>query len=165
MEIVGNVWKYGDDINTDVIYPGRYTYILLSEEEIASHALEDLDPTFAGNMKPGDIVVGGYNWGVGSAREQAVKTLKCKGVSALIAKSFARIYFRNCLNEGLLAIACPGAVEAIQAGEKVSIDLENSMIHTASGSFTFEPYPEYVKNLVQCGGIIPYTKAKMKERA
>ena len=164
MKISGKSWKYGDDVNTDVIYPGRYTYQLLTEQEIASHALEDLDSSFSGLVQPGDIIVGGKNWGVGSAREQAVKTLKYKGVSAIIGKSFARIYFRNCLNEGLLAIVCPNAVDAIQAGENVSIDMEKGEIYTASGMFRFEQYPEYVKELVACGGIIPYTRQKLAER-
>lgn len=164
VEIKGKVWKYGDDVNTDVIYPGRYTYMLLTEKEIASHALEDLEPAFAKEAKAGDIVVGGCNWGVGSAREQAVKTLKYKGVSAIVAKSFARIYFRNCLNEGLLAIACPEAVDAIEAGEVIQIDVEGGVIHTALGDYYFEQYPAYVKGLVQSGGIIPYTRQKLAER-
>ena len=161
MKVAGKCWKYGDDINTDVIYPGRYTYQLLSEAEIASHALEDLDSEFAEKMVPGDIVVGGENWGVGSAREQAVKTLKYKGVAAIIAKSFARIYFRNCLNEGLLVITCRDAVDAIENGEMVTIDMEEGIIETKSRMFRFEQYPEYVKELVESGGIISYTKNKL----
>ena len=161
LKVAGKCWKYGDDINTDVIYPGRYTYQLLSEAEIASHALEDLDSEFAEKMDPGDIVVGGENWGVGSAREQAVKTLKYKGVAAIIAKSFARIYFRNCLNEGLLVITCRDAVDAIENGEMVTIDMEEGIIETKSRMFRFEQYPEYVKELVESGGIISYTKNKL----
>lgn len=161
MIIQGMCYKYGDDINTDVIYPGRYTYLTLSDEEIASHALEDLDPTFAQRVQPGDILVGGWNWGVGSAREQAVKCLVFKGVRAIIAKSFARIYFRNCLNEGLLAIACPDAAQAAVDGEKVTIDLTRSEIIIGQQNFAFEPYPEYVRGLVEAGGIIPYTLQKL----
>lgn len=164
MEIRGKVWKYGDDVNTDVIYPGRYAYHLLSEEEIASHALEDLDEDFAKQMQKGDIVVGGQNWGVGSAREQAVKTLKYKGVSAIIAKSFARIYFRNCLNEGVLAITCPEAVDAIEKGDTITIDIENSKIQCKNGAYPFAEYPEYVKELVASGGIVPYTRQKLAEK-
>lgn len=162
MTIQGTAWKYGDDINTDVLYPGRYTYQLLSDPEIASHALEDLDPGFVKGKKPGDILVGGWNWGVGSARQQAVKSIRLNGVGAIVAKSFARIYFRNCLNEGLLAIACPEAVDAIHGGETVQIDMEKSVVRTSGGDFPFEPYPEYLQKLVEAGGIIPFTAAKLR---
>ena len=158
----GKTWKYGDDVNTDVLYPGRYTYQLLSDEQVASHALEDLDPEFAQHVQKGDILLGGWNWGVGSAREQAVKAVKFCGVQTIIAKSFARIYFRNCLNEGLLAIACPAAVDAMKGGEQIEIDLEHSCIRTPEGEFCFEPYPEYVRGLVESGGIIPYTREKLR---
>lgn len=163
MRIKGNAWKYGDDINTDVLYPGRYTYQLLSNEEVASHALEDLDPNFTKQMHCGDILVGGWNWGIGSAREQAVKSIRFKGAGAIIAKSFARIYFRNCLNEGLLAIACPAAADAILAGDPVEIDMQRSLICTPRGTYSFEPYPAYVRDLVEAGGIIPYTRQKLKK--
>lgn len=162
MAIQGTAWKYGDDINTDVLYPGRYTYQLLSDGEIASHALEDLDPSFVKEKKPGDILVGGWNWGVGSARQQAVKSILLNGVGAIIAKSFARIYFRNCINEGLLAIACPEAVDAIRGGETVQIDMANSVVRTLRGDFSFEPYPEYLQKLLEAGGIIPYTAEKLR---
>lgn len=162
MSIQGRTWKYGDDVNTDVLYPGRYTYQLLDDEQIASHALEDLDPAFSAQAKPGDILVGGWNWGVGSARQQAVKSIQLKGTAAIVAKSFARIYFRNCLNEGLLAIACPAAVDAIEAGDTVEIDMDASRIATPKGIFPFEPYPEYLRNLVEAGGIIPFTAAKLR---
>lgn len=164
MSIQGRTWKYGDDVNTDVLYPGRYTYQLLDDGQIASHALEDLDPAFSSQAKPGDILVGGWNWGVGSARQQAVKGIKLKGTAAIIAKSFARIYFRNCLNEGLLAIACPAAVDAIEPGDTVEIDMDASRIFTPGGTYSFEPYPEYLRNLVEAGGIIPFTAAKLRER-
>ncbi len=163
--MAGRVWKYGDDINTDVLYPGRYTYQLLNAEDMASHALEDLDESFAKNVKRGDILVGGWNWGIGSAREQAVKSILYAGVQAILAKSFARIYFRNCLNEGLLAIACPAAVDAIEDGETVRIDMAQSHIETCRGVFPFEPYPEYVQGLVEAGGILPFTRKKLEQRA
>ena len=106
--IVGRVWKYGDGVNTDVIFPGKYTYSLKEPNEIAAHALEDLDPKFATDAQPGDVIVAGRNWGNGSSREQAVTALKYKGIAAVVAKSFARIYFRNGINQGLLLITCPG---------------------------------------------------------
>ncbi len=163
--IQGKVFKYGDDVNTDVLYPGRYTYQLLNQEQVASHALEDLDPNFVADHAPGDILVGGWNWGVGSAREQAVKAIVFNKIPVIIAKSFARIYFRNCLNEGLLAIACPAAVDALEAGDTVSIDMETSTVHTPRGDFRFEAYPAYVQELVKAGGIIPYTRMRMAQKA
>ena len=121
MQIAGGAWKYGDDVNTDVIFPGKYTYTLTERDEIASHALEDLDPDFAGQVQPGDIIVAGRNWGCGSSREQAATCLVYNGVGAVIAESFSRIFYRNALNNGLLAITCPEAVQAIYAGEQVAV--------------------------------------------
>ena len=117
--ISGRVWKYGDGVNTDVIFPGKYTYSLKEPSEIAAHALEDLDPQFATEAQPGDVIVAGRNWGNGSSREQAVTALKYKGIAAVVAKSFARIYFRNGINQGLLLITCPEAVDAAQAGDTI----------------------------------------------
>ena len=111
MKLSGRVWKYGDDVNTDVIFPGKYTYTVTEPKEQAKHALEDLDPTFATQVGPGDIIVGGKNWGNGSSREQAVGCLKYSGVTAIVAKSFGRIYFRNAVNNGLAPIVCAQAVD------------------------------------------------------
>ncbi len=108
----GNVWKYGDNVNTDQIFPGKYTYTLTTPEEIGAHAMEDLDTTFSASVQAGDVVIGGSNFGCGSSREQAVTCLKYKGVAALIAVSFARIFYRNAINQGLPAIVCPEAVAA-----------------------------------------------------
>jgi 3-isopropylmalate/(R)-2-methylmalate dehydratase small subunit len=164
MIISGRVWKYGDDVNTDVIFPGRYTYTLISENEMGNYALEDLDPVFNRDCTKGDIIVAGKNWGCGSAREQAVKCLKAKGVGAIIAKGFSRIYYRNCLNEGLMTVVCPEAVECILNGEEVSIDFGDSVIRTNKGEFPFLPYPEFVKGLVGNGGLLPYVKRTLKEQ-
>lgn len=162
--ITGKVWKYGDDVNTDLIFPGRYTYVLLSEEEMGSHALEDLDAEFNRRGEPGDVIVAGKNWGCGSAREQAVKALKARGVAAIIAASFARIYFRNSLNEGLPVIACPEAVQAVENGESVSVDLENHLVHTPRGSFSFGAYHPYIQKMVDCGGLMPYVKEELRRQ-
>ncbi|NIP42277.1 MAG: 3-isopropylmalate dehydratase, partial [candidate division Zixibacteria bacterium] len=105
--IEGKVYKYGDDVNTDVIFPGKYTYTVTDHDEMAQHAMEDLDPDFVKTVEEGDIVVGGKNFGCGSSREQAVKCLKFAGVGAVIAKTFARIYFRNLINNGVPAIVQP----------------------------------------------------------
>lgn len=163
--IEGRIWKYGDDVNTDLIFPGRYTYILMSEEEMAVHALEDLDHEFAGHAQSGDIIVAGKNWGCGSAREQAVKALCAKGVAAVIAKSFSRIYFRNALNEGLPVIACPEAVEAVNAGDTVRIDLTGHCVYTEKGTFSFAEYDPYIRQMIACGGLIPFVKKEIQEAA
>jgi 3-isopropylmalate/(R)-2-methylmalate dehydratase small subunit len=164
MQVTGKVWKYGDNINTDIIFPGRYTYSMISEKEMGEHALEDLDLDFNKNGQSGDIIVGGRNWGCGSAREQAVKCLKARGVKAIIAKSFSRIYYRNCLNEGLSIIICPQAVEHIQRGEIITIDYVKSTIMTTEGTFPFKPYPPYVMELVESGGLIPYIKMQLNSQ-
>jgi len=157
----GKVWKYGDDINTDVIFPGRYTYKLMDPAEMASHALEDLDPDFARNMKPGDVIVAGRNFGCGSSREQAAACLKHAGVQAVVAKSFARIYFRNAINLGLAVLQCPEAVEALRTGDEIEIDLAAGKIVSGARVFNFFPLPESVLGIVAAGGLIAYTKSKL----
>ena len=157
----GRVWKYGDDINTDVIFPGKYTYAPLEPEELAAHALEDLDPEFAQGVRPGDVVVAGRNFGCGSSREQAASCLKFAGVQAVIARSFARIFFRNAINQGLPVIPCPEAVEALATGERISVDFARGRIVTPQGTFEFPPLPESVLGILQAGGLVPYTKAKL----
>lgn len=165
MILRGRAWKYGDDVNTDVIFPGKYTYNVNDPAEIARHALEDLDPSFAGQVQAGDIVVGGRNWGNGSSREQAVTTLRFAGVTALIAKSIARIYFRNAVNNGLLPIVCPAAVDAVQAGETVEIDLDRHLIRCAAGEFEFPPLSPSTQAIIEAGGLIPMLKRKLAAQA
>jgi 3-isopropylmalate dehydratase small subunit len=118
MAIKGRVWKYGDNVNTDVIFPGKYTYTVSDPAEMAQYAMEDLDPRFAKEVKPGDVVVAGANFGCGSSREQAVTCLKMAGVGAIIGKSFARIYYRNCINNALPALTCAEAVDALKGGRR-----------------------------------------------
>jgi 3-isopropylmalate/(R)-2-methylmalate dehydratase small subunit len=125
------------------------------------HALEDLDPKFAGEVQPQDVIVGGRNWGCGSSREQAVVCLSEAKVGAIIAKSFARIYYRNCLNNALPAIVCPEAVDAIQDGETININLEEGKITCAAGEFTFPPLPDAVMEIFNAGGLIEYTKNRL----
>jgi 3-isopropylmalate/(R)-2-methylmalate dehydratase small subunit len=162
--IQGRVWKYGDNVNTDVIFPGKYTYTVSDPADMPQHALEDLDPDFAGEVNPGDVIVGGTNWGCGSSREQAVVCLSQANLGAIIAKSFARIYYRNCLNNALPAIVCPEAVDAIQDGEQIRIDLEGGKIICQTGEFQFQPLPEAVMEIFQDGGLIPYTKKRLAEQ-
>jgi 3-isopropylmalate/(R)-2-methylmalate dehydratase small subunit len=163
MIISGKAWKYGDDINTDVIFPGKYTYTLTGAQEIASHALEDLDPTFASGVAPGDVILAGRNWGCGSSREQAVTCLKWSGIGAIVAVSFARIFYRNAINNGLPAIVCPEAVAAVEAGQQVTIDLEQGVIRCPAGSFTFESFPPSVAQILADGGLIPHLRKTLAE--
>jgi 3-isopropylmalate/(R)-2-methylmalate dehydratase small subunit len=160
MNLTGKVWKYGDNVNTDVIFPGKYTYTVTDPQEQAKHALEDLDANFARQVQPGDIIVGGKNWGNGSSREQAVGVLKTLGVRAIIAKSFARIYFRNAVNNGLLPIVCADAVDAIENGETISIDLDAHQIQTRAGIFAFPPLSPSLINIIESGGLIPMLRKK-----
>jgi 3-isopropylmalate/(R)-2-methylmalate dehydratase small subunit len=158
MDIVGRAWKYGDNINTDVIFPGKYTYTVTDPADMAAHALEDLDPTFASQVQPGDVVVAGRNWGCGSSREQAVTCLKAAGVGAVIAASFARIYYRNAINAGLPAIVCPAAAAAIESGQTVTIDVAAGRITCPAGVFTFPPFPPSVQRILNDGGLIAHLK-------
>lgn len=161
MIIQGRVWKYGDNVNTDVIFPGKYTYTVTDRHEIAKHALEDLDTSFAANVRPGDIVVGGRNWGCGSSREQAASCLLYNGVGAIIAESFNRIFYRNAINFGLLAITCPEAARAIQAGETIAIDLKHCLIRCTAGEFSFPPLSDSLRGIVEAGGLVEYVKRKV----
>ncbi len=159
--IKGRAWKYGDDVNTDVIFPGRYTYARMEPEEMAKHALEDLDPNFAKEVKPGDVIVAGKNFGCGSSREQAATCLVAAGVGAVIAKSFARIFFRNAINNGLLALEIPEAVDAIQPGDEVEIDPEAGILRHKGKEYRFPPLPEAVLEILRDGGLIPHLKKKL----
>jgi 3-isopropylmalate/(R)-2-methylmalate dehydratase small subunit len=158
----GKVWKYGDDINTDVIFPGKYTYSVLDPEEMARHALEDLDPEFAPNVRKGDIIVAGKNFGCGSSREQAATCLKYAGVRAVVARSFARIFFRNAVNQGLPVIQCSEVVDKVRTGDEIGIDFTRGIIQTPGGEFGFIPFPEYILRILDAGGLIPFIKKKLE---
>jgi 3-isopropylmalate/(R)-2-methylmalate dehydratase small subunit len=160
MILRGRVWKYGDDVNTDVIFPGKYTYTVTEPKEQAKHALEDLDPNFASQVQPGDMIVAGRNWGNGSSREQAVGCLKHSGVTAMIAKSFGRIYFRNVVNNGLVPIVCAPAVDAIQNGETIEIDLDAHAIKCAASVFDFPPLSPSLVAIIEAGGLIQMLRKK-----
>jgi 3-isopropylmalate/(R)-2-methylmalate dehydratase small subunit len=164
MTIRGKVWKYGDDVNTDVIFPGKYTYTITDRKEMAAHALEDLDPSFAKEVKPGDIVVAGRNFGCGSSREQAATCLKEAGVAAVVAGSFARIFFRNAINEGLPLVECPEAIAAIEAGQTLEVDFEGGVLRTNDTTYRFPGLPESVMGIVREGGLIPYVRKQIAQR-
>ena len=156
--IIGRVWKYGDDVNTDVIFPGKYTYTVTDPKEMAKIAMEDLDPEFAKNVGPNDVVVAGKNFGCGSSREQAAFCLKYAGVGAVIARSFSRLYFRNCINAGLPALTLPESADIFNAGEQIEIDLGAGTIRCQAGIYRFPPLPDAVIGIFNDGGLIPHTR-------
>jgi 3-isopropylmalate/(R)-2-methylmalate dehydratase small subunit len=160
-KFTGNVWKYGDNIDTDVIFPGKYTYRKMEPQEMAKHALEDLDPEFVRNVKEGDILVAGKNFGMGSSREQAAVAVKYAGIQVILAKSFARIYFRNAINAGIPAIKAPEAVDALETGDPVTVDMEKGEIITPKGTFSFPPYPPTVMEILDSNGLVNYIKKKI----
>ena len=153
-------WVYGDDVNTDVIFPGKYTYTVTDPAELAAHALEDLDPAFAREVRPGDVIVAGRNWGCGSSREQAVTALKAAGVPVIIAASFGRIFFRNCINHGLLPVALPGLRDFVQTGDTIQIDRAAGQIVAAGQTFAIPPLSPSVQAILDAGGLIPMLRAR-----
>lgn len=163
MKFKGRVFKYGDNVNTDVIFPGKYTYTVTDRKEMAKHSMEDLDPNFIKEVKEGDIIVAGKNFGCGSSREQSVICLKEAGISVIIAKSFARIYFRNCINEGLPALVCSEIFDNVEKGDEVEVDLKEGKIFTKKGTFSFPAFPEKVQEILLSGGLIPYVQKNIKK--
>jgi 3-isopropylmalate/(R)-2-methylmalate dehydratase small subunit len=157
----GKVWKYGDAINTDLLFPGRHTYTARGEKEIAEHALEDLDPRFAKEVKKGDVIVAGKNFGNGSSREQAVTCLTYNGVAAVVAKSFARIFFRNGLNQGFPLITCPEVVDAAKEGDEIQIDLKRSVVILNGKDYPFPPFSPSAVEMLELGGLIPQIRKKL----
>ncbi len=155
MKYTGNVIKYGDNVDTDVIIPARYLNTS-DHKELASHCMEDLDKTFVSRVQGGDIITAGQNFGCGSSREHAPIAIKASGVSLVIAKSFARIFYRNSINIGLAIVECPEAVDGISEGDKVEADLDNGIIRnlTTGAEFKTEPFPEFVQKIIENGGLI-----------
>lgn len=151
------VWKYGDDINTDMLFPGKYTYTAATAEEIKPYLLEDLDPEFAGNVQTGDFLIAGSNFGCGSSREQPVVGLKAVGIQAIIAKGFARIFYRSAINNGLLLIECPEAVDAYKEGDEVTLDATAGTITVGGKEYTFPKLPPEILAIRDAGGLLPYT--------
>lgn len=159
MQFKGTVHRYGRDIDTDVIIPARY--LTTSEpSELAKHCLEDLDVEFVNNIKSGDIIVAEENFGCGSSREHAPIAIKAAGVDAVIAKSFARIFYRNSINTGLAILECPEAVDAIKNGDVVSVDTETGTItdETTGESFTAQPFPPFIADIIEQGGLLNRTR-------
>ncbi len=158
-----NVFKYGDDINTDLLFPGRYTYTCAKAEEILPHLLEDLDKDFAGMVQPGDVILAGKNFGCGSSREQPALGLKAAGIQAVVAKSFARIFFRAATNQGLLLVECPAAIEAYRPGDGVSLDLSKGEITVGNTVFSFPALPAEMLAIRDAGGLLAYARRCLRE--
>lgn len=158
------VWRYGDNINTDMLFPGKYTYTCSTAEEITPHLLEDLDPSFAKNVTEGDLIFAGKNFGCGSSREQPVIGLKAVGIAAVVAGSFARIFYRSAINQGLLLIECPEAVSAYHEGDTVSLDVKNGTIMVGSSTFSFPKVPAEILAIRDAGGLLAYTRENLKKR-
>jgi len=154
----GKVFKFGDNISTDHIVPGRLAHLRSNLPELARHVMEDADPTFASRVQPGDFIVGGNNFGLGSSREHAPLVIKIAGVSAILAKSVARIFFRNAINLGLPVLLCD--TDKIDDGDIIEIDMEAGTIKdiTNGNSLTFQPIPEFMSRILSAGGLIPYVK-------
>jgi 3-isopropylmalate/(R)-2-methylmalate dehydratase small subunit len=158
------VWRYGDNVNTDMLFPGKYTYTCSTADEIRPHLLEDLDPSFAKNVNEGDLIFAGKNFGCGSSREQPVIGLKAVGIAAVVAGSFARIFYRSAVNQGLLLIECPEAVSAYRDGDTVSLDAKNGTITVGSKTFSFPKLPAEILAIRDAGGLLAYTREKLKQR-
>lgn len=163
---MGRVYKYGDNVDTDVIIPARYLNTS-DPDELASHCMEDIDSTFAGSVKNGDFIVADKNFGCGSSREHAPIAIKASGVKCVIAASFARIFFRNCINIGLPIMECPEAAEKIEAGDEIEVNFDTGIItnKTKNETYQSQPLPEFLQNLIAQDGLINYTKSKLAEKA
>ena len=161
----GKVHKYGADVNTDVIIPARYLNVS-DPAELARHCMEDIDAAFVTSVKTGDIIMATTNFGCGSSREHAPLAIKAAGVSCVIARSFARIFFRNAINIGLPLLECSEAVDNTEAGDILEIDLSTGKIKnlTRGLEFTAKPYPEFMAELISAGGLIEYTKKRLASR-
>lgn len=162
MNYKGTAFRYGRDIDTDVIIPARYLNTS-DAQELAKHCMEDLDTTFVERVKPGDIIVADENFGCGSSREHAPIAIKAAGVDAVIAKSFARIFYRNAINTGLAILECPEAVDAIEDGHTVSVDTSTGAItdETTGATFQAQPFPPFIAEIIEAGGLVARWKNKL----
>lgn len=159
MNAKGFVHRYGDNVDTDVIIPARYLNTP-DMQELAKHCMEDIDPEFVNNVKEGDIIVADYNFGCGSSREHAPASIKAAGVSCVIAKTFARIFYRNAINIGLPILECPEATEGIEKGDEVEVDFATGIIKnvTKGEEYKAMPFPEFITNIINKGGLLKSIK-------
>ncbi|HAA02902.1 MAG TPA: 3-isopropylmalate dehydratase small subunit [Syntrophobacteraceae bacterium] len=166
MSMKGKAWKFGADVDTDAIIPARY---LISTDPafLGQHCMEDADPSFAGKVQRGDIIVAGKNFGCGSSREHAPIAIKAAGVGCVIAQSFARIFYRNAFNMGLPILECPEAAEAIATGDEVEIDLDRGHVvnRTRGESYQAQPIPPFMQQLLKSGGLIPYVQQQLQQES
>lgn len=155
MKTQGHVFKYGDNVDTDVIIPARYLNTA-DAKELAKHCMEDIDTEYVNKVQPGDIMVAGWNFGCGSSREHAPLVIKTCGTGCVIAKSFARIFYRNAINIGMPILECETAADEIQPGDEVSIDFDTGIITniTAGKTYQAEPFPEFIQNIIRKGGLL-----------
>ncbi len=161
--LAGRAWVYGDNVDTDVIIPARYL-VTTDPVELAKHCMEDIDSSFAANVRAGDIIVAGNNFGCGSSREHAPIAIKGAGVAIVIASSFARIFFRNAINIGLLILECPDVVASTSSGDTIEVDLTTGVITNATKGkmFQAQTYPESILTIISAGGLIAATRAKLQ---
>jgi 3-isopropylmalate/(R)-2-methylmalate dehydratase small subunit len=166
MKLIGKAWKFGDDVNTDAIIPARYLNTW-DPQELAGHCMEDADPDFVKKISIGDFIVAGKNFGCGSSREHAPLAIKHAHVAAVVAASFARIFYRNAFNMGLPILESPQAAEAIETGAELEIDLAAGTITDRSNGQTYraQPIPDFMQALLQAGGLIAYIQQKMAQEA
>jgi 3-isopropylmalate/(R)-2-methylmalate dehydratase small subunit len=162
MEARGKAFRYGDNVDTDVIIPARYLNTT-DPAELARHCMEDIDSSFIGSVKKGDVIVAAKNFGCGSSREHAPIAIKAAGVSCVIATTFARIFYRNAINIGLPIMECPAAVEAIKAGDEIEVNFATGSIRdlTTGKSFKAEGFPEFMQKIIDADGLIPYVQARL----
>lgn len=165
MNAQGTVFKYPDNVDTDVIIPARYLNIA-DKKELATHCMEDIDTNFVKVVKGGDVMVGGYNFGCGSSREHAPMVIKESGISCVIAKTFARIFYRNAINIGLAILECPEASEKIDSGDEVAIDFDTGVITNLTKGETYQanPFPDFIKKIIQAGGLMADIKNRQEAK-
>ena len=165
MNAKGFVHKYGDNVDTDVIIPARYLNIA-DKKELATHCMEDIDTNFVKVVKGGDVMVGGYNFGCGSSREHAPMVIKESGISCVIAKTLARIFYRNAINIGLAILECPEASEKIDSGDEVAIDFDTGVITNLTKGETYQanPFPDFIKKIIQAGGLMADIKNRQEAK-
>lgn len=163
MKLKGKAWKYGNNVDTDAIIPARYLNVS-TPQELARHCMEDIDPAFADTAQSGDVIVAGENFGCGSSREHAPLAIRGAGVSCVVARSFARIFYRNAINVGLPILECPAAVDGLEKGHQLEIDLEAGQVHnlTTAQVYQAEPYPPFMMELINAGGLVPYTRRRIE---
>jgi 3-isopropylmalate/(R)-2-methylmalate dehydratase small subunit len=165
MKTRGKTFKYGDNVDTDVIIPARHLNSI-DPAELASHCMEDIDREFVSKVRKGDVIVGGSNFGCGSSREHAPMAIKASGISCVVAASFARIFYRNAINIGLPILECPEAAAAIASGDELEIDLASGAIRDLSQGkdYKAQPYPDFMRSIMDAGGLIEYTRSRLASK-